>query len=507
MPRWRFEFDVPANGRLRQTTVTVLDTTDGAVKLTDKADMESLREREKLYKRLAKKLPGTDLKDVEEAGEAGWSATFQRWREAKQAREAEEQAAATAGQTGTTGDADPEAEGLQRLTETPADIRAEATALLRDPDLIDRITADVELQGVAGEKELTANLYLVFTSRKLRRPLAARVRGPSTSGKSHVIDCTAALMPPEAVIYATQMTPQALFHMPKGSLRHKLIVAGERSRNDEDDAAEATRALREMISAGCLSKLLPLKIGNTLETVLVQQEGPIAFVESTTMGEVFAEDENRALPLYTDERPEQTRRVITATANGYAGLRPPGQDLGRMRLVHHTAQRLLKRREVIIPFAPRLGQALRADRVETRRAFPAILSMVQASALWHQLQREQMADGQLIASRTDYAVAALLLAEPMRRLLGGGISEPACRFAERLRGWFQGETFTPRDAKAKEDRSRSSVHVWLGELRAAGLVEQVSEARGRTPASWRLADCAPGQAMASGLPTAEEVFA
>jgi hypothetical protein len=91
------------------------------------------------------------------------------------------------------------------LAQTPADVRADAEALLRDPDLIGRITADIELQGVAGEKELTATLYLAFTSRKLRRPLAARVRGPSTSGKSHVI-------------HATQMTPQALFYRCRANL-------------------------------------------------------------------------------------------------------------------------------------------------------------------------------------------------------------------------------------------------------------------------------------------------
>jgi hypothetical protein len=403
-------------------------------------------------------------------------------------------------------DEDADAQEHRRLEATPADVRAEAEELLRRPDLIYRIADDIEVLGVAGEKTLTATLYLVFTSRKLGRPLAARVRGPSTSGKSYVIDHVAALMPPESVIRATQMTPQALFYTPKGSLRHKLIVAGERSRNEEDDAAEATRALREMISAGRLSKMLPMKRGDTMETVLIEQEGPIAYVESTTLGEVFAEDENRAIPLYTDERSEQTRRILTALADRCAGLAHGVRAPGRVQQVHHAAQRLLARVEVVIPFAPRVGAELPECRVEARRAFPHLLSMIQASALLHQFQRERDGEGRVIACRQDYEVAARLLGGAMRGLLGGVVSEPARRFAERLRGWFSTADFSTRQAKAREETSRSSVYGWLAELRTAGLADQVGEARGNAPATWRLTDADPAAAGPDVLPAADVVF-
>ena len=60
---------------------------------------------------------------------------------------------------------------------------------------------------------------------------------------------------------ADQMTPQALFHMEPGSLKNRFVAAGERSRKENDDTAEATRALREMISSGRLFKLMPTKEG------------------------------------------------------------------------------------------------------------------------------------------------------------------------------------------------------------------------------------------------------
>jgi hypothetical protein len=279
MDRWRLEFDATANGRVRKATVTVSDRETGKVVMTDKADLEDMRERKKLCGRLADKL-GVEPAGLQEQVEADWAEAVQRRRE----QQAREEAEAAAGQAAPPGDDDPEAGGRRPLAETPADILDEAKALLHDPDLIDRITADIESQGVAGEQDLTATLYLVFTSRKLRRPLSARVRGPSTSGKSHVIDRTADLMPPEAVLRSTQISPNALFYLEKGGLRHKLIVAGERSRNEQDEAADATRALREMQSSGRLSKLLAMKVGDRIVTELIEQDGPIAFVESTTLG-------------------------------------------------------------------------------------------------------------------------------------------------------------------------------------------------------------------------------
>src|SRR5262249_25590628 len=157
--------------------------------------------------------------------------------------------------------------------------------------------------------------------------LSLRLHGPSSSGKSFLAEQTSRLFPPETVIHATQMTPQALFHMPPGSLAHRFVVAGERSRIEDDETAEATRARRQMLSSGRLCKRMPMKVaGGKIETVCIEQEGPIAYVETTTLSKVFDEDENRCVSLHTDERREQTRRVITRAAEGYASPAGTGRQ-------------------------------------------------------------------------------------------------------------------------------------------------------------------------------------
>jgi hypothetical protein len=323
--------------------------------------------------------------------------------------------------------------------------------------------------------------------------------------KSYVIRQVTSLFPPEAVITANQLTPQALFYMPPGSLVHRFLVIGERSRRKNDDTAEATRALREMLSEGRLSKWVTIRANGQPESQRVQQDGPIAYVESTTSMKLFAEDANRCILLTSDEQPEQTRRVLSLLAHTYAH----GMTHDRQCIIdrHHAMQRLLRPHVVLVPFAERLVAAIKSDRVEARRAYPQLMSAIQASALLHQRQRDFDEDGRLLANADDYRLVGDLLASPMARQLGGGISVSAARFLERLREWFpQGTIFTRREAAQRESCSKSSVYEWLDELQDTGFVEMLNESQGRTAARLRVAANSSAPDAAAVLPPADDIF-
>jgi len=380
------------------------------------------------------------------------------------------------------------------LEQTDQDVRKEAERLLEDPALIDRIQADIEAVGVAGEDDLRLTLYMVGTSRLLRRPLAAIVQGQSSSGKSYTVERVASLFPPEAVVLATQMTPQALFHARPGSLSHRWVVAGERSRIENDDKAEATRALREMLSAGRLTKMMPAKVDGEIQTVTIDQPGPIAFVESTTSARVFEEDSNRCVMLSTDERRGQTRTIMRRLAMHASGaIRSEGP---RAVARQQTVQRLLERRTVVIPYAERLVDLLEvfADRVECRRAYPMLLALVEASALLHQRQRATDQDGRLIAAPADYGIAARLLSGPLARTLGENLSDPARRFLERLLAEVDDPLdplpvpFTSKAVRQRLRTAKSSVAGFLSELEDKGFLDAAEAApvgRGRPPRAWK----------------------
>jgi hypothetical protein len=458
---------MPAVAKGRRVTVLVYGKDDELL-ATDEGNLMSLTTRKNMVARLAEKLQIQEqhVGVFREQFEAAWMAFYQDYQRQTEAGPAQESAA-------------------ELLAGMPEEVRLEAESLVDDPHLLDKVQDDLAALGVAGERRLASLIYLVGVSRLLERPLSCRVHGPSTSGKSYVINKVADLFPTETMILATQMTPQALYHMPEGSLVHRFIVAGERSRLENDESAEATRALREMISGGKLSKLMPVKIGGQMETMLIKRDGPIAFIESTTLAKVFDEDANRCLTLYTDERPEQTRRIIQTLAVHYEGHSVLA-DTKRIIEKHHAMQRLLQSYPVVIPYAGRLGELLDDQRVEMRRAFPQIISMVQAVALLHQYQRDRDAEGRLVANRMDYVMSRRLLLKPMTRLLGGGLSDPARRFLDRLRGWAKSQPFTSTEARSKETHSRAAVFGWLKELNEAGMVKEIAEGRGSRPATWEL---------------------
>lgn len=477
---------VPAG---RNGTVTLTAYLNGEPQVVEKLDVLKGDKRDAFANLLVEKLPAINRGDVD-----------------KQLLKLAAEQAKRSSETkvgGTTGKST-----ADLLAETPDDVKADALKMLESPDLLKNIIHDVAALGVAGEKELIAAAYLVGTSRLLNRPLAMIAQGPSSSGKSHVISKAASCFPSEAVVVATQLTPQALFYMEPGGLEHRFVVVGERSRKENDDTAEATRALREMLSAGRLSKLVTMKIDGKMKSVLVEQEGPIAYVESTTQTKLFNEDANRCIVLGTDERPEQTRRIISSVAAAYSGTITTA-DQERIVDRHHALQRMLDPREVVIPFAARLGELFTSSRVEARRAFPHLMSMVQASALLHQRQRQIDADGRLLASTDDYAVARHLLTKPFGRQLGGGVSDGALRFHERLRTWTTGSTFTTTDAAKQEaaENSDRSVRGWLHELHDAGGLELVESNKGPKPATWKLLDVELGDGGTSILPAPERLLA
>ncbi len=388
------------------------------------------------------------------------------------------------------------------LANTPADVRAAADELLADPELVERVAADIAAAGVVGERHLALTVYLVGVSAQLDKPLAAISRGASSSGKSYVIARVAELFPPEVVLHATALTPNALYYFPRGGLRHRWVVAGERSRGDADEHAEATRALREMLEAGRLSKALPVKENDQLVTRVVEQDGPIAYVESTTAARIDDEDANRCLLLATDESQEQTGRILAATARRAAGR--GGADPDRAA-VHHAVQRMLPRCAVVIPFAEEIAHRFDTARLEARRDFRHLLQLVKAVALLHFRQRERGTGGAVVATLYDYAQAATLARGPLGAA-ASGVGPAARTHLAALRAAFGEQEFSTAEAKPVGSGSERTKYNRLCELNSAGAVEQTVASKGRVPARWRLTGVEP-DAGAGSVPTVFDVEA
>src|SRR5262249_53710460 len=82
------------------------------------------------------------------------------------------------------------------LSDTLSEARAERTrlawtkcaALAQAPRILDRVPVALRDLGLVGEERGVKLVYLCVTSRRLDRPVSVVVKGPSSAGKSFVVD-------------------------------------------------------------------------------------------------------------------------------------------------------------------------------------------------------------------------------------------------------------------------------------------------------------------------------
>ncbi|MHA2043536.1 MAG: hypothetical protein ACYSWZ_00380 [Planctomycetota bacterium] len=387
------------------------------------------------------------------------------------------------GPSDITGQDQPLNKSKAALVETDPEVVKLAERLLRSPDLIQKMVDHAHILGVAGEDQLVIAVYVIGTSRLLTKPLAGLVMGVSSAGKSFVINTVSRLFPNEAVLRAHRITPQALQYLPEGYLIHRFVVAGERSRMRDDAAAEATRALREMISDGRLSTLVTVSHGfGVHQSAHIEQEGPIAYIESTTMGveDIFNEDRTRFMLLCSDEGIAQSRAVVDKIAQSVSVPADPDTPDSIIAL-HNTAQRLLRPLDVVIPFAGQLKDCLPLECVEVRRTFGHMMNLIQAVALLHQFQRKQNEAGQIIATPLDYGIVRKYLAEPLATSLGRVLTPGAKLLLEKVSSMSE---YTLAEAEAVVPFKIGTVRSRNRELLAAGQIRQTEQARGQLAAKY-----------------------
>lgn len=295
-----------------------------------------------------------------------------------------------------------------------------ALALLKDPQLLDRILADFTRCGVVREETNKLIGYLAATSRKLAAPLAVMVQSSSAAGKSSLMEAVLAFMPAEDKVQYSAMTGQSLFYVGAMDLKHKILALAE-----EEGAARASYALKLLQSEGVLSIASTGKDPETgkLVTHEYRVEGPVMIFSTTTAIDHDEELLNRCLTLGVDESREQTRAIhqLQRQKRTLEGLFAR-QAKSELLKQHQNAQRLLKPLAVRNPYADAL--TFPDERTRLRRDHEKYLTLIDTITLLHQHQRvlrtaEQ--DGQRIeyveVTLEDIEVANRLAHEALGRSL------------------------------------------------------------------------------------------
>ncbi|MDC9591765.1 toprim domain-containing protein, partial [Xenorhabdus sp. XENO-10] len=164
--------------------------------------------------------------------------------------------------------------------------REAALALLQDPTLTARITADLAACGVVGESTNLLAGFLAAVSRKLPKPLAVLIQSSSAAGKSSLMDAVLNLMPEEERIQYSAMTGQSLFYLGETNLQHKILAIAE-----EEGVRQAAYALKLLQSDGELTMASTGKdeTTGTLVTKSYTVKGPVMLMLTTTAIDVDEE--------------------------------------------------------------------------------------------------------------------------------------------------------------------------------------------------------------------------
>ena len=355
--------------------------------------------------------------------------------------------------------------------------REAALALLRDPDLLNRIVTDFEACGVVGEDTNKLVGYLAAVSRKFDKPLGIIVQSTSAAGKTTVMESILAFIPDEERVKYSAMTGQALFYLGETDLKHKILAIAE-----EEGAERASYALKLLQSEGELTIASTGKDAATgrLITEEYHVEGPVMIFLTTTAIEIDEELLNRCLVLTVDESREQTRRIhqLQREAETIEGVFAR-EERDVLLATHRNAQRLLKSVPVHNPFAPQL--TFMDDRTRTRRDQVKYLTLIRAIALLHQYQRPLKAarrGGRTInyleVTQEDILIANRLAGEVLGRSLDE-LPPQTRRFLELLRVRVAALAkekeveprqvrFTQRDARTWTGWSPPQVKRHLGKL-------------------------------------------
>jgi len=307
------------------------------------------------------------------------------------------------------------------------EVEKDALALTVDPMVFKKRIDVINQAGVVGERRIVAMYQCAIDSRLLPdnflnpNVLAVKNAGHFGAGKSYALTMCTQIYPDSAYYMITNGSPKSLYYL-DGGLKNKCLIVTEGFQFQENNAAdsELVYVTRSLISEGRIRYCTVEKDEDgkqkTVEKIL---EGPTSFITTTIMENLEPQLEDRLFTIHPDEGIQQTKNIITMTADQRAGTFA-GLDTKTIDTWKHY-HGLLKPVEVVIPFAGDIAKFIIKNTIvplSTRRAFKRVLIVIQSVTCAYQYQRKYNDHGKLIAEISDYWMALQIVTESFKENMG-----------------------------------------------------------------------------------------
>lgn len=304
-------------------------------------------------------------------------------------------------------------------------------ALASEPDILARFGEAIQNQGLIGEIRVAKIVYLAVTSRLLEKLASVAIKGPSSAGKSFLMEKVLAFFPASAYYALTTMSEKTLVYTAE-PLRNRHLVLYEAAGLSDGFMAYATRSL---LSENRLRYEVTEKTKDgTYRTRLIEKEGPTGLLLTTTAPHLNPENETRILSVTVKDTPKQTQAVLLVTAQKFQRGGRTTQDLDQWVALQEWLA--LGEVRVTIPYAKALARLIKPVATRLRRDFPMLLTLVCAHAILHQQTRKRDEEGQIIATLDDYRAVQTLTADFFATGVEATVRKSVRETVERLRKCF-----------------------------------------------------------------------
>src|ERR671911_181793 len=280
--------------------------------------------------------------------------------------------------------------------------------LAKAPNILERFAAELAQSGVAGEARIAKLLYLAVTSRLLTRPVSIVLKGPSSGGKSHVVERVLSFIPESAYYALTAMSERTLAYSEE-PIKHRFLVIYEAAGMSGEFA---TYLMRSLLSEGKVRYETVEKTSEGMKPRLIEREGPTGLIVTTTALKLHPENETRLLSLTVTDTQDQTKAVMAALAEG-------ASEAGLNFAPWHALQVWLESAEhrVSVPYARILADLIPPVAVRLRRDFGPLRTLIRPPPLLHEPPRARDGTRRIIATIEDYAAVRKLVVD----LVGEGV--------------------------------------------------------------------------------------
>jgi predicted transcriptional regulator len=380
-------------------------------------------------------------------------------------------------------------------------LRESAAGIIASKNVLENFAAAWRTM-IAGEVNNAKLLYLVCTSRLFDRPMHAAIKGPSAAGKSEIRKRVLEFFPREAVLSFTMLSEKALLYFEQ-DFCHMILSMGEAAGSEEQQIQDYL--LRELMSDGKLRYPVTVKTKDGLATHIIEKNGPVCFLVTTTKHALHHENETRMLSIEVDDSADQTSAVLLKIAET-EGLNSKIRSEQYVQWQNFQRWLALGNCRVVVPYASVLAKLVQPKSVRLRRDFTQMLMAIKAHVLLHRDHRFTNDDGELSANMSDYAAVQELMSDLMAETSETKIKPSVQETVDALRTLqakvgSEGVTVTALGKALRLDKSSA-----LRRLRGAvdvGLVKNMETRKG-WPGLYRTADVdLDTQEL---LPTVEELI-